>query len=143
MSGQPPNYGSDFTMRYDDTKDNHQSAVESKQDPYEHYDAPEVGHTKAEVGSSSDGLNRGLSTRSTAGPSNDKPMDGTDQTMRDAPKFPEANAETGYRYGEDDTPKDEPFVGGKFPDPSRSSRYQDLGAWTWQTPDSTEFPDSY
>ena len=133
MSGQPPNYGPDFTVRHDDTKGSRLSTLESKQDPYEHYDAPEVGHTKAEVGSSSDGLNRGLSTRSTrssAGPSNDKPMDGTDLTTRDAPQFPEPNADTGYRYGADDLVKDEPFVGGKFSDPARSSRYQDLGVFT-------------
>lgn len=138
MSGQPPSYGSDFTLRFDDAKGSRQSAVESKQDPYEHYDTPEVGDSKPEIGSSSYALSRDLSRRSSTGPSNDMPMDGSDG-MRDAPKFPEPNAETGYAYGAspashtvvDDNAKDTLFAAGTSPNPARSSRYQDLGECPW------------
>ncbi|KAF6766139.1 hypothetical protein DFP72DRAFT_8116 [Ephemerocybe angulata] len=133
MASHPPNYDDRFTppLRYEDGNTNSLgSNLDSKQDPYEHYDEkPEIGDSKqADVGSSSYGLNRGFSSRSSA--STTMTRAGADAT-RDEPHFPEPDTSSNNPFASSLAPQIEvgdskdALVGAKA-NPARSSRYQDL-----------------
>lgn len=123
MASQPPNYTSDYTQ-----KSTNQSGLDSKQDPYEHYDStPEIGDEKLAAGGSNQGLSRNLSSRSTTSTS----MNNLGGGPHDTSPYPDRTLSQPTPYNHDLSPEigdsRDDFVN-KSANPARSSRYQDLGA---------------